>query len=112
MAAVSHDVYDALARLAGGSLEGSIELKAADRASACLDERSAAIARIAAMVALDAPPASYATQITDAVEAGVTAEEMLATLRAVAPLVGASRVVAAAPELMLALGLRLPGGGD
>ena len=33
-------------------------------------------------------------------------------LRAVAPQVGGPRVVAAAPELMLAMGLALPEGGE
>ena len=39
-----------------------------------------------------------------ALEAGASAEDILAVLRAVAPQVGTARVVAAAPELMLALG--------
>ena len=45
-------------------------------------------------------------------DAGVTAEDILGVLRAVAPHVGAPRVVGAAPEIMLALGLSLPDGPD
>ena len=47
-----------------------------------------------------------------ALEAGLSAEDILGVLRAVAPQVSTARVVAAAPELMLALGLPLPGDDD
>ena len=63
--------------------------------------------KIATLIALDAPPASYAWQITNALEDGVTPEDILGVLRAVAPQVGGPRVVAAAPEIMLSLGLAL-----
>jgi len=42
----------------------------------------------------------------------VTPEDILGVLRALAPQVGTPRVVAAAPELMLALGLALPESTD
>ncbi len=71
-----------------------------------------ALVRIAALIALDAPPAAYGRQVATALEAGASAEDILGVLRAVAPQVGTARVVAAAPELMLALGLPLPGSGD
>ena len=64
--------------------------------------------KIAALIALDAPPASYAWQVGNALNDGVSPEDILATLRAIAPQVGGPKVVAAAPELMLALGLDLP----
>ena len=64
--------------------------------------------KIAALIALDAPPASYAWQVANALEEGATPEDMLDVLRAVAPQVGGPRIVAAAPELMLAMGLALP----
>jgi len=60
------------------------------------------------LVALDAPPAAYASHVTKALQAGATAEQIIGVLRTVAPLVGSPRVVAAAPEMMLALGLSLP----
>ena len=44
--------------------------------------------------------------------AGCTAQDILGTLIAVAPQVGGPRTVAAAPEIMLALGLTLPSGVD
>ena len=74
-----------------------------------LSDATVALVRIAALIALDAPPASYGRQVPITLEAGATAEDILAVLRAVAPQVGTPRVIAAAPELMLALGLPLPG---
>jgi 4-carboxymuconolactone decarboxylase len=81
-------------------------------AASPLPDTTTALVRIATLIALDAPPASYGRQVTSALEAGASAEDILGVLRAVAPQVGTARVVAAAPELMLALGLPLPGNGD
>jgi len=75
-----------------------------------LDPRSFALVKVAALVALDAPPASYLWQVANALAAGCTPEDLVGVLRAVAPQVGGPRVVAAAPELMMALGLALPEG--
>ena len=58
------------------------------------------------------PPASYLWQVSNALDAGATPNEILGVMRAVAPQVGGPRVVAAAPEIMVALGLSLPPGGD
>ena len=78
------------------------------RETSGLDPRSFAIAKIAALIALDAPPASYQWQVENAVAAGVSPKDILGVLFAIAPQVGGPRVVAAAPEIMLALGLPLP----
>jgi 4-carboxymuconolactone decarboxylase len=75
-----------------------------------LDDRTFALVKIAALIALDAPPASYLWQVGNAIDAGATPGELLGVLRAVAPQVGLPRIVAAAPELMVALGLALPTG--
>jgi 4-carboxymuconolactone decarboxylase len=72
-----------------------------------LDPRTYSLVKIAALIALDAPPASYAVQVAFALEAGVHPDEIIKVLIAVAPQVGLPRAVAAAPELMLALGLEL-----
>ena len=73
-----------------------------------LDARTFGLVKIATLIALDAPPASYAWQVANAIDGGATAEDILGVLRAVAPQVGGPRVIAAAPEIMLALGLSLP----
>ena len=70
-----------------------------------MDARTFALVKLAVLIALDAPPASYAWQIANAVEDGVTAEEFLGVLKAIAPQVGGPRVIAAAPEILVAMGL-------
>ncbi|GIK78749.1 MAG: hypothetical protein EDQ89_03400 [Acidobacteria bacterium] len=96
----------ALALLAAGG--GGPEPLAALPRAAPLDRRTDALVRIAALIALDAPPAAYARQIAAAIGEGIASEDILATLLAVVPEVGMPRVIAAAPEVMLALGLPLP----
>jgi alkylhydroperoxidase/carboxymuconolactone decarboxylase family protein YurZ len=100
----------ALAGVAAGRAEAldSPELRDARLGGAGLDGRTKALVKLAALIALDAPPASYARLVADAVETGATPEDILAVLREVGAQVGAPRVVAAAPEIMLALGLPLP----
>ena len=75
-----------------------------------LDPRSFSLVKIAALIALDAPPTSYLWQVANALDSGCTPEDILGVLKAVAPQVGGPRVVAAAPEIMVALGLTLPDG--
>jgi alkylhydroperoxidase/carboxymuconolactone decarboxylase family protein YurZ len=89
-------------------LEEAMGLREAQIESSALDSRTFALVKIAALIALDAPPASYAWQVANALGEGASPEDILAVLGAVAPQVGGPRVVAAAPEIMLALGLALP----
>ena len=72
-----------------------------------LDPKSCALVRLGALVALDAPWVSYHWGVQWALAAGATTDEIVATLMAVAPVTGVARVVAAAPELALALGYDL-----
>jgi 4-carboxymuconolactone decarboxylase len=108
---VAQDTHEALAGIAAGEaevLESALELREAQLEATGLDERTFGLVKIAVLIALDAPPASYAWQVASAIEGGASAEDILGVLRAVAPQVGGPRVVAAAPEIMLALGLSLP----
>jgi 4-carboxymuconolactone decarboxylase len=89
-------------------IEATIGLRETHREATGLDGRTFGLVKIAALIALDAPPASYAWQVANALSEGATPEDILGVLRAVAPQVGGPRVVAAAPEVMLALGLALP----
>ena len=68
------------------------------------DERTRALARIAAAIAIGATSATFGSLIDSALSAGATDEEILATLIAVAPVVGSARVVSAAPQLARAVG--------
>jgi 4-carboxymuconolactone decarboxylase len=100
-----------LAKLAMSDPEmllAGLEARADWQATSGLDGRSYSLAKIAALIALDAPPASYLWQVANAVAAGCTAQDILGVLIAVAPQVGGPRTVAAAPEIMVALGLTLP----
>lgn len=111
MAAVAPDTQEALKGMSVGDLdflETAVGLRELSRESTSLDPRTFALVKIAALIALDSPPASYAWQVANALEEGVTPEEILGVLRAVAPQVGGPRLIAAAPEIMLALGLTLP----
>jgi alkylhydroperoxidase/carboxymuconolactone decarboxylase family protein YurZ len=115
MSAVGQETHDTLRDLAAGDvavLERAIGLREAQLEATGLDPRSFALVKIAALIALDAPPASYAWQISNALADGATPEDILGVLRAIAPQVGGPKVVAAAPEVMLALGLDLPEGAE
>jgi alkylhydroperoxidase/carboxymuconolactone decarboxylase family protein YurZ len=69
-----------------------------------LDPRSEALVRIGALIALDAPPASFRCAVEDAQRVGVRQEDLLAVLMAVAGIVGTPRIVSAAPRIALAAG--------
>jgi 4-carboxymuconolactone decarboxylase len=103
----------ALAELALGDPEllgEGLEMRAEMQRKSGLDPRSFALVKIAALIALDAPPASYLWQVGNALDEGATPEDLIGVLWAIAPQVGGPKTVAAAPELMVALGLSLPEG--
>jgi 4-carboxymuconolactone decarboxylase len=113
MAAVEPSTHEALSALSSGdagALATMIGIREEYQAGTGLDSRTFALVKIAALIAIESPPASYAWQIANALEEGATPEDVLGVLRAVAPQVGGPRVVSAAPEIMLALGLALPEG--
>ena len=115
MAVVGSETHQTLRGLSAGNidvLEEAVGLRDLNRAGSGLDARTFALVKIATLIALDAPPASYAWQIANAVEDGVTAEDFLGVLKAIAPQVGGPRVSAAAPEIMLAIGLATDEPGD
>jgi alkylhydroperoxidase/carboxymuconolactone decarboxylase family protein YurZ len=111
MSVVGADTHQTLAGISSGDgevLETAIGLREVNREGSGLDGRTFSLVKIATLIALDAPPASYAWQVANALAEGVTPEEIVGVLRAVAPQVGGPRVIAAGPEIMLALGLPLP----
>jgi len=109
-ASVSAKVEDHLRRIARSDnkeIETMVGMRQGLKDVTQLDNRSFALVKIAALIAVDAPPASYMWQIGNAIAEGVTPEEVLGTMWAVAPQVGGPRLISAAPEIMLALGLVL-----
>ncbi|WP_328980161.1 carboxymuconolactone decarboxylase family protein [Streptomyces canus] len=74
-----------------------------------LDQETYLLARIAALVAMDASAPSYLLNIGTAAEVGVPLEKIQGTLVAIAPVVGSARIVSAARAIGEAFGLELPG---
>ncbi|HJY93704.1 MAG TPA: carboxymuconolactone decarboxylase family protein [Streptosporangiaceae bacterium] len=110
---VSDDTRELFVALAQGDpdlLGAGLEARTEFRVKSGLDSRSYALVKIAALIAVDAPPASYVWQVANALAEGATPDDILGVLIAVAPQVGGPRIVAAAPEIMVALGLTLPDG--
>jgi hypothetical protein len=93
---VDQATTDALSSLAlgdSGFLGEAMNMREQLRADSSLDSKSFALVQLA-------------------LDAGASPREILGVLTAVAPQTGMARVVAAAPEIMLALGLELPAGTD
>lgn len=86
-------------------LLGAMTLDSLERSN--LDPEQLMIARLAALVAVDAPPVSYLTNIAAAGDAGVDADMIQDILIAIAPIVGTARVASAGSKMMRALGLAI-----
>ena len=65
------------------------------------------LARLAALIAVDAPPASYLANAPAAQQAGLTSQDVEGVMIAIAPVVGTPRVVAAAGHILRALGFAI-----
>jgi alkylhydroperoxidase/carboxymuconolactone decarboxylase family protein YurZ len=89
-------VLDLLESMTADSIEAS-----------SLDAETLMLARIAALVAVDAPPVSYALNLEAAGDLGIDSEQVQGVLAAVAPIVGTARVVSATSKIARALRLEL-----
>lgn len=76
----------------------------AEIAPRSIDNRTLALARLAALVAVGGADPSFGEQVDDAVGAGASADEIVDVLIGVIPIVGLPGAVAAAPKLAMALG--------
>ena len=65
------------------------------------------LVRIAALVAVDAPPTSYLLNLEAAAESGVDADQVRGVLTAIAPIVGTPRVVSATGSIVEALAVEI-----
>ena len=70
-----------------------------------LSPREYMLARLAALIAMDAPPLSYVANAAAIEESGITTEEIQGVMIAVAPVVGAPRVMSAGGHILRALGI-------
>jgi alkylhydroperoxidase/carboxymuconolactone decarboxylase family protein YurZ len=89
-------VLDLMASMTAESLEAS-----------SLDAESLMLVRIAALVAMDAPPASYLLNLGAASEMGIGEEQIRGVLAAIAPIVGTARIASATGNIVRALGFAL-----
>jgi alkylhydroperoxidase/carboxymuconolactone decarboxylase family protein YurZ len=76
-----------------------------------LDDKTRALVRLAALIALASGAASYQWSVSAAHAAGATDDEIRAVLDAIGPVVGSARIAAAAPEVAVAIGGQIEGVG-
>jgi alkylhydroperoxidase/carboxymuconolactone decarboxylase family protein YurZ len=72
-----------------------------------LSPRDFMLARVAALIAMDAPPISWFANAAAIQESGLTTEDIQGIMIAVAPVVGAPRVMAAGGHIVRALGIAI-----
>jgi 4-carboxymuconolactone decarboxylase len=87
-------VLDVLAAMTAASIDAT-----------SLDSEEVILARIAALVASDAPPISYALNLGVAGEAGVDPEKIRGVFAAIAPIVGSARIATAMGNVARALAM-------
>ena len=85
-------------------LDTILEMSAASVERANLSPEALMLVRLAALVAVDAPPASFLVNLGAGAETDLTLEDARSVLVAVAPIVGGPRVVSAAGNIARALG--------
>lgn len=81
-----------------------LSIRPDDEKASGLDPKTFALVRLGALLALDAVSASFQSGVEAALAAGATTDEVAGTLVAAAPVVGIVRIVAAAPQIAIALG--------
>ena len=89
-------VLDLLAGMTASSIEASN-----------LEPETLVLVRIAALVAVDAPPVSYALNLPLMGELGIEPEKIQGVLAAVAPIVGTARVASATAKIVEGLAIDL-----
>ena len=96
MADTETPVLDLLGKMTADSIEAS-----------SLDAETLVLTRIAALIAVDAPPASYMLNLGAASEIGIDVQQVQGVLAAIAPIVGTARIVSATGNIARALGMAL-----
>jgi alkylhydroperoxidase/carboxymuconolactone decarboxylase family protein YurZ len=88
-------------------LDTLVDLTAASVDHSSLPTRDFMLMRLAALIAVDAPPASYLANADAAEQSGITADDIQEVMIAIAPIVGTARVVSAASKILRAMGLAI-----
>jgi alkylhydroperoxidase/carboxymuconolactone decarboxylase family protein YurZ len=89
-------VLDLLADMTESSIEAS-----------SLDPKTLMLVRIAALVAVDAPPVSYLLNLGVSRDAGVETDQVRGVLAAIAPIVGTARVASATGKIARSIGIAI-----
>lgn len=89
-------VLDLLASMTAESLEATT-----------LDPEATMLVRIAALAAVDAPPASYLLNLGAAADMGIGEDEVRGVLAAIAPIVGTARIASATGNIVRALAIAI-----
>jgi hypothetical protein len=89
-------VLDLLASMTADSIEATT-----------LDPEQVMLVRIAALVAMDAPPVSYLYNLGTAADFDVDADDVRGVLAAIALIVGTARVASATGNIVRALGIAI-----
>ena len=89
-------VLDLLASMTAESIEAS-----------SLDAETLMLVRIAALVAVDAPPISYALNLEAASDLDIDADQVRGVLSAIAPIVGTARIASATGHIVEALAVAI-----
>jgi alkylhydroperoxidase/carboxymuconolactone decarboxylase family protein YurZ len=82
-------------------------MTAASLAASSLDPETLALVRVAALVALDAPPVSYILNLEAAADLGIDGDRVRGVLAAIAPIVGTARVASATGKIVEALAIEI-----
>ena len=85
-------------------VEGQAGLRLDPAPAAALDDKTTALLRVAALVAIGSPGICLEWGAGRALAAGATEDEIADVLVAIAPVAGLGRIVAAAPDVAIALG--------
>ena len=76
--------------------------------TSALDAKTAALLQVGACVAIGSPPVCLDWSTGRALAAGASEDEIADVLLAIAPVAGLGRIVAAAPDVAIALGYDIP----
>ena len=88
-------------------LETLTEMTAVSVEHNALSPRDYLVARLAALIAVDAPPISWFATAAAVEESGLTLDDVQGIMIAVAPVVGAPRVMSAGGHILKALGFAI-----
>jgi hypothetical protein len=86
-------------------LDTLTDITAASAARNTLSLRDFMLARLAALIAVDAPPISWIANAPAIIEADLSVEDVQGVMIAVAPVVGTPRVMAASGHILRAIGM-------